>query len=89
LGLFHHQLLKLIHEFLYCVLYLCVHLWFMENSICDFKQIGFKGIRRKNWVSGIFVCSFCNLGVFFFSFLFIWFICKPCRIVCLKSWVDW
>jgi hypothetical protein len=26
LGLFHHQLLKLIHEFLYCVLYLCVHL---------------------------------------------------------------
>jgi hypothetical protein len=88
LGLFHHPLLKLFHGLLYCVLYFCVHLWFMANSICDFKQTGFKGIRRRIWVSGIFMCSLCNFGVFF-SFIFIWFICRPCRTVCLQSWVDW
>jgi hypothetical protein len=68
LGLFHHPLLKLFHGLLYCVLYFCVHLWFMANSICDFKQTGLKGIRRRIWVSGIFVCSFCNFGFFFFLF---------------------
>jgi hypothetical protein len=71
LGLFHHPLLKLFHGLLYCVLYFCVHFWFMENSISDFKQTGFKGIRRTIWVSGIFVCNFCNFGfLFFLSFSF-------------------
>jgi hypothetical protein len=68
LGLFHHPLLKLFHGLLCCLLYFCVHLWFMANSICDFKQRGFKGIRRRIWVSGIFVCSFCNFGFSFFLF---------------------
>jgi hypothetical protein len=40
----------------------------MAYSICDFKQTGFKGIRRRIWVSGIFVSSFCNFGFFFFLF---------------------
>jgi hypothetical protein len=68
LRLFHHPLLKLFHGLLYCVLYFCVHLWFMENSICVFKQTGFKGVRRRIWISGILVCSFYNFGFFFFLF---------------------
>jgi hypothetical protein len=68
LGLFHHPLFTFFHGLLYFVSYFYVHLWFMENSICDFKQTRFKSIRRRIWVFGIFMCNFCNLGFFYFLF---------------------
>jgi hypothetical protein len=68
LGLFHHPLLKLFHGLLYCVLYFCVHLWFMANSICDSKQTGLKGIRRRIWSLGSSCAASVILEFFFFLF---------------------
>jgi len=64
LGLFHHPLLKFFHELLYSVLYLYVHIWFMENSICDFNQTRFKSTIRRIWALGSSCATFVIWGFF-------------------------